>query len=123
MSVRRSRRATSIATVTVPLGDLTSAQLRVLADLAASYSDGTRAHDARPEPAAALGARAAAVPELHRQLAAAGLGQGGAGTIADPVSCPGAEACRLAVTQSRGLARLLHEHVAARPGLAEAAPT
>jgi sulfite reductase (NADPH) hemoprotein beta-component len=58
---------------------------------------------------------------LHRQLAAAGLGHGDAGTIADPVSCPGAEACRLAVTQSRGLARLLQEHVAARPGLAESA--
>ena len=61
------------------------------------------------------------MPELHRQLAAAGLGLGEAGTIADPVSCPGAEACRLAVTQSRGLARLLQEHVTARPGLAEAA--
>lgn len=110
----------AVATVTVPLGDLTSAQLRVLADLAASFSDGTlrTTHDQDllfrwvPE---------GAVPELHRQLAAAGLGLGDAGTIADPVSCPGAEACRLAVTQSRGLARLLQEHVAARPGLAEAA--
>ncbi len=37
------------------------------------------------------------------------------------MSCPGAEACRLAVTQSRGLARLLQEHVASRPGLAEQA--
>ena len=31
----------AVATATVPLGDLTSAQLRVLADLAASFSDGT----------------------------------------------------------------------------------
>jgi sulfite reductase (NADPH) hemoprotein beta-component len=61
------------------------------------------------------------VPELHRQLAAAGLAQPRAGTIADPVSCPGAEACRLAVTQSRGLARLVHEHVRARPDLVEVA--
>jgi sulfite reductase beta subunit-like hemoprotein len=109
-----------IATVTVPLGDLTSAQLRVLRDLAAAYSDGTlrMTHDQNlllrwvPERAAT---------ELHRQLAAAGLGEPLAGTIADPVSCPGAEACRLAVTQSRGLARLLQEHVASRPGLAEQA--
>jgi sulfite reductase (NADPH) hemoprotein beta-component len=109
-----------IATVTVPLGDLTSAQLRVLGDLAAAYSDGTlrMTHDQNlllrwvPEGAAA---------DLHRQLAAAGLGEPLAGTIADPVSCPGAEACRLAVTQSRGLARLLQEHVASRPGLAEQA--
>jgi len=109
-----------IATVTVPLGDLTSAQLRVLRDLAAAYSDGTlrMTHDQNlllrwvPEGAAT---------DLHRQLAAAGLGEPLAGTIADPVSCPGAEACRLAVTQSRGLARLLQEHVASRPGLAEQA--
>jgi sulfite reductase (NADPH) hemoprotein beta-component len=40
-------------------------------------------------------------PGLYRQLAAAGLGRGGAGTIADVTSCPGAEACKLAVTQSR----------------------
>jgi len=109
-----------IATVTVKLGDLTSAQLRVLRDLAAAYSDGTlrMTHDQNlllrwvPEGAAT---------DLHRQLAAAGLGEPLAGTIADPVSCPGAEACRLAVTQSRGLARLLQEHVASRPGLAEQA--
>jgi sulfite reductase beta subunit-like hemoprotein len=109
-----------IATVTVPLGDLTSAQLRVLRDLAAAYADGTlrMTHDQNlllrwvPEVAAT---------DLHRQLAAAGLGEPLAGTIADPVSCPGAEACRLAVTQSRGLARLLQEHVASRPGLAEQA--
>ena len=107
-----------VATVTVPLGDLTSAQLRVLGGLAAAYSDGTlrMTHDQnllfRWVPEAVL-------PELHRQLAAAGLAAPQAGTIADPVSCPGAEACRLAVTQSRGLARLLQEHVAARPGLVD----
>ena len=107
-----------VATATVPLGDLTSAQFRVLAVLAAAYSDGTlrMTHEQNllfrwvPE---------SAVADLHRQLAAAGLGDPQAGTIADPVSCPGAEACRLAVTQSRGLARLIHDHVAARPGLAD----
>jgi sulfite reductase (NADPH) hemoprotein beta-component len=108
----------AVATVTVPLGDLTSAQLRVLAGLAVSFSDGTlrMTHEQnllfRWVPGSLL-------RDLHRQLAAAGLGSPQAGTIADPVSCPGAEACRLAVTQSRGLARLIHEHVAARPGLAD----
>ena len=36
-------------------------------------------------------------------------------------SCPGAESCRLAVTQSRGLGRLLEEHLRARPDLIAAA--
>ena len=40
-SARRSSRATSTATVTVPLGDLSGAQFRVLADLAGAYGDGT----------------------------------------------------------------------------------
>ena len=36
-------------------------------------------------------------------------------------SCPGAESCRLAVTQSRGLGRLLEDHLRARPDLIAAA--
>jgi sulfite reductase (NADPH) hemoprotein beta-component len=108
------------ATVTVPLGDLTSAQLRVLADLAAAFGDGT-VRTTHEQNLLVRWVVERAVPELHRQLAAAGLGQPRPGTVADPVSCPGAEACRLAVTQSRGLARLLHDHVRARPELAEAA--
>jgi sulfite reductase (NADPH) hemoprotein beta-component len=37
-------------------------------------------------------------------------------------SCPGAESCKLAVTQSRGLGRLLEAHLRARPDLVAAAP-
>ena len=36
-----------------------------------------------------------------------GLGAADANTLGDVVSCPGAESCRLAVTQSRGLGRAL----------------
>jgi sulfite reductase (NADPH) hemoprotein beta-component len=52
-----------------------------------------------------------AIAELYRHLAAAGLGTGDAETVADVTSCPGAESCRLAVTQSRGLAQLLGTHL------------
>ena len=51
-----------------------------------------------------------------------GLGLGGAGTLADVTSCPGAEACRLAVTQSRGLGKLLGDHLRERPDLVAAVP-
>ena len=61
------------------------------------------------------------VRQLYRRLAAAGLGLAEAGTIADVTSCPGAESCRLAVTQSRGLGRLLEDHLRARPDLIAAA--
>jgi sulfite reductase (NADPH) hemoprotein beta-component len=59
--------------------------------------------------------------ELQRGLAAAGLAGGGAGTIADVTSCPGAESCRLAVTQSRGLADVLANQLEKREDLVEAA--
>ena len=57
------------------------------------------------------------VRELYRRLAAASLGLADAATIADVGSCPGAECCRLAVTQSRGLGRLLGDTLRARPDL------
>jgi sulfite reductase beta subunit-like hemoprotein len=37
--------------------------------------------------------------------------------VGDVTSCPGAESCRLAVTQSRGLGRLLGEHLRTVPEL------
>jgi len=57
------------------------------------------------------------------RIAAAGLSLSGADTIEDVTSCPGAESCRLAVTQSRGLGRTLESHVRARPDLARIAST
>ena len=109
-----------IAVAAVPLGDLTSGQMRAVGELARAYGDGTvrvtseqdllfrwvRVTDARP---------------FFERLAAAGLGLAEAGTLADVASCPGAESCRLAVTQSRGLGRLLEEHIRARPDLIAAA--
>ena len=107
-------------TVTVPLGDVTSQQLRLFAELAAAYGDGTvrTTHD---QNLVFRWVRQSDVRSLYRQLAAAGLGQDGAGTAADPGSCPGAETCRIAVTQSRGLGRLLGDHLRARPELVPAA--
>ncbi|HJZ75227.1 MAG TPA: nitrite/sulfite reductase [Vicinamibacterales bacterium] len=110
----------AMAVASIPLGDLTSNQMRVLSDLARAYSDGT----VRVTPDQNLLFRwvnACDVRPLHARLAAAGLGPGEAGTVADLASCPGAESCRLAVTQSRGLGRLLEEHLRARPDLIAAA--
>jgi sulfite reductase (NADPH) hemoprotein beta-component len=109
-----------MATVTLPLGDLTSAQMRVIGDLARSYGDGT----VRVSPEQDLlirWVRVRDMRDLFRRLAAAGLGLPEADTIADVASCPGAESCRLAVTQSRGLARLLEDHLRERPELVAAA--
>jgi sulfite reductase beta subunit-like hemoprotein len=110
----------SAVTVTVPLGDVTSAQMRVLADLASSFGDGTvrTTHD---QNLLFRWVKTGDVRALHARLAAAGLGLAGAGTLEDVTSCPGAEACRLAVTQSRGLGRVLGDALRARPEIVDAA--
>ena len=97
----------------MPLGDLTSEQFRVLADLSLAYSDGT----VRVTPTQNLVFRWVKRDDaqaLYARLAAAGLGLGDADTIADVTSCPGAESCKLAVTQSRGLGRLPRRTTSAR---------
>ena len=109
----------AIAVVTIPLGDVTAAQLRIFADLAAAFSDGTLRLTAE-QNAVFRWVPAPRLAEFYAALTATGLGLGGAGTIADVVSCPGAESCRLAVTQSRGLGQLLADHLRAQPDTAEA---
>jgi sulfite reductase (ferredoxin) len=109
-----------IASATIPLGDITSAQIRILADLADAYSDGTL-RVTTDQNAVFRWVPSARVRDFYGALAAAGFGLAGAGTIADVVSCPGAESCRLAVTQSRGLGRLLGDHLRARTDVADAA--
>jgi sulfite reductase beta subunit-like hemoprotein len=111
-----------VASATIPLGDITSAQIRILADLADAYSDGTL-RVTTDQNAVFRWVPSARVRDFYGALAAAGFGLAGAGTIADVVSCPGAESCRLAVTQSRGLGRLLGDHLRARPEVADAAGT
>jgi len=111
----------AVVTVTLPLGDLTGAQMRVLGDLAAAYGDGSVRVTA-DQDVIFRWVRSRDVRELYRRLTAAGLGLPDAGTLADVTSCPGAEACRLAVTQSRGLGKLLGDHLRERPDLVAAVP-
>jgi sulfite reductase (ferredoxin) len=103
--------------VALPLGDVTSAQLAVLAELARAYGDGS-VRLTREQDAVLRWVRREDVAALHARLSAAGLALDGAGTAAKVTSCPGAESCKLAVTQSRGLGRLLEAHVRANPEVA-----
>jgi sulfite reductase (NADPH) hemoprotein beta-component len=112
----------AIAIARIPLGDLTGAQWRAIADLAGAFADGS----VRVTPTQNLlfrWVKDEEVRELHRRLAAAGLGLPGADTIADLTSCPGAESCKLAVTQSRGLGRLIEDHLRVTPDLLPLAPS
>ena len=92
--------------VKVPLGDLTSTQLRALAQMARNYVKDTlrttveqnllfrwvSEHD---------------LPAFFEQLQAVGLSASGANNISDITSCPGTDTCKLGISASRGLSREL----------------
>jgi sulfite reductase (NADPH) hemoprotein beta-component len=109
-------------TVRLPLGDFTAGQMRVLADLAEAYGDGTMRLTV-DQNVLYRWVRTESVEPLYQRLAAANLAAPDAGRLSDVVSCPGAESCRLAVTQSRGLGRVLTEHLSARPDLVDLVPS
>ena len=119
--IRQKQAGYAMAVVTTILGDLTGHQLRVLADLAEAYSDGSIRVTAE-QNLLFRWVKESDLDALHTRLAAAGLGLAGANTIADVVSCPGAESCRIAVTQSRGLGSLLGQHLRDNPETAALAP-
>jgi sulfite reductase beta subunit-like hemoprotein len=111
----------SMVVVATVLGDLTSSQMRLIGELSSAYADGT-VRVTSDQNLVFRWVRSRDVEALYRSLNAAGLSRAGAGTLADVTSCPGAESCKLAVTQSRGLGRLLGDHLHSRPDLVAAVP-
>jgi sulfite reductase beta subunit-like hemoprotein len=105
-------------TVRLPLGDFTAGQMRILADLAEAYGDGTMRLTIE-QNVLYRWIKTESIEPLYQRLAAGGLNAPDALTLSDVVSCPGAESCRLAVTQSRGLGRVLTEYFSARPDLVD----
>ncbi len=108
-------------TVRLPLGDFTAGQMRVLADLAESYSDGSMRLTVE-QNVLFRWVKVENIGPLYQRLQAANLETADANTLGDVVSCPGAESCRLAVTQSRGLGRELTEHLSAHPEWVDLVP-
>ena len=103
----------SIVIVTTVLGDLTSAQMRLLGELSEVFGDGA-VRVTMDQNLLFRWVRTENVEAFYKSLAAAGLARPGAGTLSDVTSCPGAESCKLAVTQSRGLGRVLADHLLER---------
>jgi sulfite reductase (ferredoxin) len=102
-----------VATVTCPLGDLSSDQMRALAEISRRYAGGC----ARTTVEQNLVLRW--IPhnktvDLFQELTALGLGASGAGTIVDVVACPGTDTCKLGIASSRGLAGELRNRLAAK---------
>ena len=84
------------------LGDITAAQFRALAAIIRDFEVDIRTTNRQNLAIRAL--RAEQLPSLYTALEAIGMAEAGAEMARDVVSCPGADTCNLAVTQSRGLA-------------------
>lgn len=110
----------SAIVIRLPLGDITAAQLRALAQLAVQYGEG-EVRLTNEQNIVLRWVADARLPSLHRELAAIGLARIGANTLADVTSCPGATSCKLAVTSSKGLAGVLTEMLDRRPDLVRGA--
>jgi sulfite reductase beta subunit-like hemoprotein/uncharacterized protein (UPF0332 family) len=102
-----------VATVTCPLGDVTSDQMRALADIARRYAGGNARTTVEQNIVLRWIPHDKTV-DLYKELVAIGLGDAGAGTIVDVVACPGTDTCKLGIASSRGLAGELRHRLAAK---------
>jgi sulfite reductase (NADPH) hemoprotein beta-component len=118
---KQSQPGWSVVTVSTVLGDLTSAQMRLLGELSIALGDGA-VRVTTDQNLLFRWVPTEHVPLFYRSLRAASLGRPGAGTLADVTSCPGAESCRLAVTQSRGLGLVLSDYLERREDLVASVP-
>jgi sulfite reductase (ferredoxin) len=90
--------------VRVPRGDLSPEQLRALARLlAAEVGETTRI--TADQGLAVRHVSTDRLPALYDGLRGLGLAGAGAAGIADPVTCPGADTCKLGITSPRAIAK------------------
>jgi sulfite reductase (ferredoxin) len=99
------------ATVSLPLGDITSNQLRSLADIVRQFTTETVRTTVEQNFVIRWTAKSD-LPALFSALQAAKLADPGAGAIVDIVACPGTDTCKLGISSSRGLAAELRKRLA-----------
>ncbi len=98
----------TVVTIALPLGDITSRQLRSLADIARRFTKET-IRSTVEQNIVLRWVSQSDLMELHTALEAAGLGAAGAGSIVDIAACPGTDTCKLGISSSRGLAAELRK--------------
>jgi len=107
--------------VRLPGGDISPAQFRALGAMVVKYGEG-ELRTTNEQNLVIRFVPSWQISDLHRELVAAGLGQAGAMTLADVLSCPGASSCKIAVTNSKAIGFALTAELDARPDLVAAAP-
>ncbi len=103
------------ATVRLPLGDLTSEQMRALAGLARRFT-GDAVRTTVEQNLAFRWVAEGDLPDFFAALQQIGLARAGAGQLADIAACPGTDTCKLGISSSRGLAAELTARLDAKSG-------
>jgi sulfite reductase (ferredoxin) len=93
------------AYITLGAGDITSNQLRVLAECIREFSEEQKARTTPQQNFFIRYIKSDSVPKLFAKLSGIGLGNPGANTIVSPVGCSGTTSCNLAITNSHRLAK------------------
>ena len=114
--VRGVAKGTVSAIAYARLGDVTSQQFRALA--AIQRDMGLEVRLTNRQNVAFRGLTEEQLRVLHERLDAIGMAEPGAELVRDVVTCPGADTCNLAVTQSRGLGAAIGDKLE-EEGLAE----
>jgi sulfite reductase (ferredoxin) len=91
-----------VATLGLPLGDISARQCRQLANIARRFS-GDNIRTTVEQNIVLRWVSEADLPDLYRELKRIGLAEPGAGTIVDVAACPGTDTCKLGIASSRGL--------------------
>src|SRR5256712_8387308 len=98
-------------TVALPLVAITANQLRSMADIVRRFTKET-VRTTVEQNFVIRWVSQSDLPELYNALQFVGLGEPGAGTIIDIVTCPGTDTCKLGISSSRGLAAELRKRLA-----------
>ena len=99
-----------VATVTLPLGDISADQLRALADIVRRFTHET-VRTTVEQNIVIRWVSQSDLLALYESLESAELAQPGAGNIVDIVACPGTDTCKLGISSSRGLAAELRSRL------------
>jgi sulfite reductase beta subunit-like hemoprotein len=94
--------------VTLPIGDITSGQLRGLANIVRKYT-GDHVRCTIEQNFLLRWVPGGSLPALYADLDAIGLAEPGAEKLTDVTSCPGGDTCNLGVTSSKGLSRAIRK--------------
>ena len=95
-----------IVHVSLPLGDITTEQLRILSDITEKYSNGG-IRVTHQQNLLMRWVRNECLFALYKELRKGDMAKDGVGQMVDIQSCPGAETCNLGLTSSRQLARAI----------------